>query len=70
MTLYDQVLNAPDTQTRKQALDKLCREKMAEGINKAVLLLDTVTEGEHYYTLHDAEKDIRQAAAELEKADE
>ena len=26
MTLYDQVLNAPDTQTRQQALDKLCLE--------------------------------------------
>ena len=35
LTLYDQVLNAPDRQTRKDALDKLCREKVNEGLEEA-----------------------------------
>ena len=34
--LYDNVLGAPDRETRKEALDKLCAEKVAEGMPRAL----------------------------------
>lgn len=38
MSTYDAVLNAPDRQTRQEALDKLCEEKIAEGIRKTAAM--------------------------------
>ena len=58
MTLYEAVLSAPDTATRQEALNKLCREKVAEGMRDALFALN----------LSFAEARVEELAAELEKA--
>ena len=63
MTLYDQVLAAPDTQTRKQALDKLCRKQLIAGMRMRTDILNF-----RFFTW--ANEQVDKAAAELEKADE
>lgn len=72
MSLYDEVLNCPDTHCRKEALDKLCKEKVAEGMEKAVhivappLNLDADILRYEVSVRKSIMTDIRQAAKDLE----
>lgn len=72
MSTYDEVLSCPDTHCRKEALDALCREKMAEGMRDAVKIVSRHKRGWHSHLITEAlsatERAIRQAAKELNDA--
>lgn len=59
---YDAVLNAPDTATRKDALDRYRIEVLAEGMDKAAHIVYHHESG-YWRDLVDA---IRKAAEDLE----
>ena len=60
--LYDNVLGAPDRETREEALDKLCSAKIAEGMARAFKVVATRLLEHRYILLSEA--------AELEKGNE
>ena len=62
MNEYEAVLNSPDYQARKEALDKLCSEKIAEGMARAFKVVATRLLEHRYILLSEA--------AELEKGNE
>ena len=61
MTAYDEVLNAPDQHTRKEALDKLCKEREVHVMRKIARNLSLAA--------HNDRIEILDNAAELEKGE-